>query len=176
MRLLLIGFIGCFATITAAFAIASEDLVAPTEASADGAGSAPAEPPSGRVGRISLVSADVSVGTANGWVDAVVNRPLSAGNALRTGPQAPAEIDFGTGAIDLSHDTELKISQLDDQIVDVSVDKGRIGLVLRQLDSAEKVEIEVSGQAVQLVQPGRYDIDAATRRVAVLTGRASLDG
>ena len=176
MRLLLIGFIGCFATITAAFATAPEDLVLPPEASADVARSAPAEPPSGRVARVSLVSGEFSVATGEGWINGVVNRPLAAGSTMRTGTQARAEIDLGTATIDLSPDTELVIIVLNDRLVEVAVVEGRIGFALRQLDSDEKVEIKVSGQGVQLVQPGMYDIDAATRRVAVLTGQVSLVG
>jgi hypothetical protein len=176
MRFLLIGLIGCFAMITAAFATAPEDLVPPSEASADMAGPAPAEPPSGRVARVSLVSGEASVATSAGWINAVVNRPLGAGSTMRTGGQARAEIDLGTATIDLSPDTELAIVTLNDCLVEVAVVQGRVGIALRQLDSDEKVEIEVSGQAVQLMQPGRYDIDVATRRIAVLAGQASLVG
>jgi hypothetical protein len=173
MRLLLIGL---FVTIAAALAMAQEDPSPPPEVSVQPAGSTAAEPPSGRVGRVSLISGDVSVGTTDGWTEAVVNRPLAAGSTMRTGAQARAEIDFGTGAIDLSPDTQLTIEALNDQLVQVTILEGRIGLALRQLDGDEKVEIEVSGQGVQLVQPGRYDIDAATRRIAVLAGLASLIG
>ena len=95
---------------------------------------------------------------------------------MRTGTQARAEIDLGTATIDLSPDTELVIIVLNDRLVEVAVVEGRIGFALRQLDSDEKVEIEVSGQGVQLAQPGRYDIDAATRRIAVLAGQVSLVG
>jgi hypothetical protein len=174
MRFLLIGFIGCFATIAAAFAIAPDDLVLPPEAPADVAGPAPAEPPSGRVGRVSL--GEASVATSEGWTNGVVNRPLAAGSTMRTGAQARAEIDLGTATIDLSPGTELAIVALNDSLVEVALVEGRVGIALRQLDSDEKVEIEVSGQGVQLAQPGRYDIDAATRRIAVLAGQASLGG
>jgi hypothetical protein len=173
MRLFLIGL---FLIAAAALATAEEDPSPLAEASVPPAGSPAPQPPSGRIGRVSLVSGDVSVETTDGWTDVVVNRPLSAGSALRTGAQARAEIDLGTGAIDLSHDTELKISQLDDQTVDVSVEKGRIGLAWRQLDSGEKVEIEVAQHAVQLLQSGRYDIDAAAARVAVFKGKARTAG
>src|SRR5215469_16454540 len=176
MRLLLIGLIGCFATITAAFAAAPEDLVPPPGMSSDATEPAAVEPPSGRVARVSLVSGEVSVATSEGWVNGVVNRPLVTGSTMRTGAQARAEIDLGTATIDLSSDTQLAIVTLNDRLVEVVLVEGRVGLVLRQLDSDEKVEIEVSGQAVQLVQPGRYDIDAATRRIAVFAGQASLVG
>ncbi len=76
----------------------------------------------------------------------------------------------------MSHDTELKITELNDQVVHFSVVTGRIGLALRQLDGDEQVEIELSQQGVRLLQPGRYDIDAETQRVAVFMGQARLAG
>jgi hypothetical protein len=176
MRLLLLGFIGCFATITAAFANAPEDLVPAPEASAAAAEPAAAEPPSGRVARVSFVSGEVSVATSEGWINAVVNRPLAAGSTVRTGAQAQAEIDLGTATIDLSRDTELTMVALNDSAFEVTLLEGRIGLAWRQLDSDEQVEIKVSGQDVQLLQPGRYDLDAAARRIAVFAGQASLVG
>jgi hypothetical protein len=146
------------------------------ELSAEAALPTAAEPPSGRIARVSLVSGEVSAATSEGRINAAVNRPLAAGSTMRTGGQARAEIDLGTATIDLSPDTELAIVALNDRFVKLTVAEGRIGLALRQLDSDEKLEINVAGQAVQLVQPGRYDIDAAARRIAVLVGRASLAG
>ena len=101
---------------------------------------------------------EVSVGTIEGWINAVVNRPLAAGSTMRTGAQARAEIDLGTATIDLSPDTELAIIALNDRLVEVTIVEGRIGLALRQLDSDEKVDIEVSGQGVQAgaARPVRY--------------------
>jgi hypothetical protein len=176
MRLLLLGLIGCLAAITAAFAIAPENLVPALEPSAEAALPVAAEPPSGRVARVSLVSGEVSVATSEGWINAVVNRPIAAGSKMRTGAHARAEIDLGTATIDLSPGTELAIVALNDSLVELTVAEGRIGIALRQLDSDEKVEIEVAGQDVQLVQPGRYGVDAATRHIAVLAGQASLVG
>jgi hypothetical protein len=177
MRLLLIGFIGCFITITAmAFATAPDDLLATPEASADLPGWAPAGPPSGRVARVSLVSGEASVATSGGWINGVVNRPLAPGSTMRTRARARAEIDLGTATIDLAPVTQLTIKALNDHLVEFAVVEGRVFVALRQLDGDEKVEIEVSGQGVQLVQPGRYDIDASTGRIAVLAGQASLVG
>jgi hypothetical protein len=176
MRLFLLGLIGCFAAITAAFAIAPEDLVPAPEPSAEAALPAAVEPPSGRVARVSLLSGEVSAATSEGRINAAVNLPLAAGSTLRTSAQARAEIDLGTATIDLSPDTELRIITLNDSLIELTIAEGRIGIALRQLDSDEKLLIEVAGQDVQLVQPGRYDIDAATRHIAVLAGQAYLVG
>src|SRR5271167_4593397 len=139
------------------------------------AAAAPAAPP-GRVGRLSLVSGNVSVHASNGEGDAVVNLPLSAGDSLRTGAQARAEFEIGADTIDLSADTEIAISKLNDQVMRVTVARGRIGLGLTQLGAGESVEVDVARQAVALVQPGRYDIDAGRPRIAVFEGAARLIG
>ena len=162
--------IGFLATMIAGLAMAEDQPNSPDQQ----AGANGAEPPSGRVARISIKSGDVNIGTSDGWVDAVVNRPLAPGNGLRTGAQSRAEIDLGAQVIDLDHDTEVNLTRLDDAIVLVSVVKGRLGLTLRQADSGEKVAIEVSGVGVQLLQPGLYDVDAAAPRIAVFNGRARL--
>jgi len=137
------------------------------------AAAAPAAPP-GRVGRLSLVSGNVSVHASNGEGDAVVNLPLSAGDSLRTGAQARAEFEIGADTIDLSADTEIAISKLNDQVMRVTVARGRIGLALTQLGASESVEVDVARQGVALVQPGHYDIDAGRPRIAVFEGAARL--
>jgi hypothetical protein len=173
MRLLLIGLL---ATIVAGLATAQDQPGSPPNSPFLQAGISATEPPSGRVGRISFTSGDVSVGMSDSWVDAVLNRPFAPGNALRTGTQARAEIDLGAEIIDLDHDTEVNLTGLGDAIVLVSLVKGRVGLALRQLDSGERVEIEVSGKGVRLLQPGFYEVDAAAPRIAVFNGRARLLG
>jgi hypothetical protein len=172
MRLLLIGLL---ATTIVGFATAQDQPGSPPNSPVQQAGTSAAEPPSGRVGRISFKSGDVSARTSDGWFDAVVNRPLASGSGLRTGAQARAEIDLGTGTIALEHDTEVNLTRLEDAVVLVSMVKGRIGLALRQVDSGERVEIEVSGQGVRL-QPGLYDVEAAAPHIAVFEGRARLLG
>src|SRR5271166_2000304 len=157
MRLFLISV---FVTILAVLALATEAAPpagAPTPNAEASVPAPTAEVPPGRVGRLSLVSGSVSVRASNGWADAVLNLPLSAGGSLRTGAQARAEIEIGADTIDLSSDTEIEITTLNDLVMRVAVARGRIGLSLTQLGAGESVEVGVSGQDVALVEPGRYD-------------------
>ena len=171
--------IGVFVTILAVLALAT--VAAPPAGApipnAEARVPAPtAEVPPGRVGRLSLVSGNVSVRASSGWADAVLNLPLSAGGSLRTGAQARAEIEIGADTIDLSSDTEIEITTLNDLVMRVAVARGRIGLSLTQLGAGESVEVGVSGQDVALVEPGRYDVDAGRQRIAVFAGAARLIG
>jgi hypothetical protein len=135
-----------------------------------------AEAPPGRVGRVSLVSGNVSVHTSEEWLDAVLNFPVAAGGSVRTGSQAHAEIEIGAETIELAPESEIEITKLDDRAIRVAVARGRIGFALRRLGDGESVEIEVSGEGVRLLQPGRYDIDAGTRRIAASAGGALSGG
>ena len=135
-----------------------------------------AEVPPGRVGRLSLVSGNVSVGASKEWLDAVLNFPVAAGASLRTGAQARAEVEIGADTIDLAPESEIEITKLDDRTIQVAVIGGRIGFALRRLGDGESVEVEVSHEGVPLLQPGRYDIDASSRRITVSAGNALSGG
>jgi hypothetical protein len=174
VRLLLIGL---FATSLAARALAQEAEAPSGSEIQQAPPAAPAvEAPPGRVGRLSLVSGNVSVRTPDGWADATLNLPLSAGDLLRTGANARAEIEIGADTIDLSADTELEITTLGDLGMRITVARGRIGLGLARLGDIESVEVDVARQGVAPVRPGRYDIDADRERIAVFAGATRLVG
>jgi hypothetical protein len=143
---------------------------------------APRTDPPGRVGRISLVSDKVEFrgpGDAE-WSPASVNDPVAAGVALRTGPQAQAEIRIGADAIDLAPGTEIAVAKLDQPLAEIALRQGRIGLDIGRLDRGERVQIDTERGGVWLLDPGRYDIDAGGRehppRIAALDGNARFIG
>jgi hypothetical protein len=138
------------------------------------------KPPPSRVGRLSLVTGDVDlrgVGETS-WADAALNQPVIAGQAVRTGRKARGEIEIGAHTVDVSNDTELEIARLDDQTIQLSVRRGRMGLRLRQFGDGETVGIDFPQGAVWLLNPGRYDVDAGDddrpARVAVFEGTVRL--
>jgi hypothetical protein len=171
--------ISVFVTILAAPALA-EEAAMPAEApipNAEATAPAPAaEAPSGRVGRLSLVSGNVSVRASKEWLDAVLNFPVATGVSLRTGAQARAEVEIGADTIDLAPESEIEITKLDDRTIQIAVIGGRIGFALRRLGDGESVEVEVSREGVPLLQLGRYDIDANSRRITVSAGNALSGG
>src|SRR5271169_451846 len=174
VRLLLISI---FSTILAVPALAEEAAMPAATPIPNAEATAPAaEALPGRVGRLSLVSGNVSVRASKEWLDAVLNVPVATGASLRTGAQARAEVEIGADTIDLAPESEIEITKLDDRTIQVAVVGGRIGFALRRLGDGESVEVEVSHEGVPLLQPGRYDIDASSRRITISAGDALSGG
>ena len=139
------------------------------------------EPPS-RVGQISYVSGNLAFRAAGDtqWSAAGVNYPVATGGSFSTDPQARAQIQIGPTTIGMAGGTELDVTNLNDQVSQFSLPQGRINLHLRQLDNGQSFEVDLPQGAVWLLQPGSYDIDAATAdqpaRVAVFAGSARFVG
>ena len=72
------------------------------------------------------------------------------------------------------------MTNLNDQVAQMSVPQGRLYLHLRQLEAGQSFEIDLPQGAVWLLQPGSYDVDAGTAsqpaRVAVFDGSARFVG
>ena len=138
--------------------------------------------PSGRVGRLSLVSGNVSFRGSGkaAWTGAGVNYPVFTGEALRTGSQARAEIQIGDNTAGLSDGTELEMVNLSDRVAQIALSQGRIDLDLRGFRNGESFEIDLPRASVWLLTPGCYDIDAGAAdqaaRIAVFDGIARFVG
>src|SRR5215813_6959671 len=73
------------------------------------------EPP-GRVGRLAFINGTVSFhdDQQSGWTQAVVNTPLTTGDALWTEPNARSEVSLAGTRIRMEGATELDVLALDD--------------------------------------------------------------
>ena len=138
--------------------------------------------PPARVGRVSFVSGNLAFHTPGqtDWSAAEVNYPVATGGSLWTDAEARAEIRIAPDTIDMAGNTELDVAELDERVTRLGVPQGRINLHLRHLDQGQSFEIDIPRGAVQLLQPGYYDIDAGTQdqpaRVAVFEGSAQFIG
>ncbi len=145
----------------------------------DATGSAAADPPA-LVGRLSLLSGDVSSHgpDATQWTPAVLNFPFTSGDALWTQPQAQADIEIGSSVLTLAPQTELDLATLDERSLVATEPQGDVFLDLRQLPPAETFTINTPHGAVQIATDGEYEIlagDADTpTQVAVVRGAAQL--
>jgi hypothetical protein len=85
-------------------------------------GLAAAEPPS-RAARLGYLSGTVSFSPAGqpDWVHAAVNRPLTTGDRLWTGPNSRAELQIGGAAIRMGPSTSMVLLNLDDRIAQVQL-------------------------------------------------------
>ena len=145
------------------------------------AASAEEQPPA-RVGRVSAVAGQLGF-HAKGetqWSSAAINYPVATGGAFWTDPKSRAEMRIGAQTIALAYNTEIDISRLDRQVMQIAVPQGRIELHLRQLGDGNSVEVDIPRGGVWLLQPGIYDIAAGSpenpARIMVFEGSARFVG
>src|SRR6266446_4043410 len=140
------------------------------------------EEPPARVGRVSFVSGQLGFHTAGetAWSAAAVNYPVATGGSFWADPQSRAEFRIGSRTIDLAGNSQLDITKLNQQVMQLGLPQGRINLNVRSLLEGESIEVDLPRGAVWLLQPGIYDIDTGTAdepaRVAVFEGSARFVG
>src|ERR1700730_5968776 len=140
------------------------------------------EEPPARVGRVSFVSGQLGFHTAGetAWSAAAVNYPVATRGSFWAEPQSRAELRVGSRTIDLAGNSQLDITKLNQQVMQLGLPQGRINLNVRTLLEGESTEIALPRGAVWLLQPGIYDIDAGTAddpaRIAVFEGSARFVG
>jgi hypothetical protein len=144
-----------------------------------------ADPP-GRVGRLSYVEGVVSLRAPgqSQWSPASLNYPALASESFWTEPTSRAEIQIGPAELRLDEMTAVDIVALDDARTQLQVNGGVINLHLRALPPGG-VQITTPLGAIDLVEPGSYDIDAGRPQrdvpadrlvVTVLEGKAEASG
>lgn len=140
-----------------------------------------ANPPS-RVARLSWLYGDVGVlpAGASDWIDADVNRPLTNGDQLGSGPSARAELELGGADLRIAGNTDLGVLTLDEQIGQFELTQGTLELSVRSLADGQSYEVDTPTVALVVDQPGRFRVDigadgrAAT--VTVFAGSATVYG
>jgi len=128
------------------------------------------EAPPARVGRVSFVSGQLGFHLAGetAWSAAKVNYPVATGGSFWTDPKSRAELRVGSRTIDLSGNTELDITKLNEQVMQLALPQGRINLRVRTLLEGESIEIDLPRGAVWILQPGIYDIDAGAATLNIV--------
>lgn len=134
-----------------------------------------------RVGRISTVEGQVLVRAGDGAPqDALLNWPVSTDNLITTRRNALAEFHVGGAAVRLDGDSELEVTQLDDDSFKLHLGYGSASVRVRNPDALRGLEITTAQARVVLTQPGWVRIDAerppGTSVVSVLEGAADVDG
>lgn len=140
-----------------------------------------ADPPS-RVGRVSYAEGDVATHTPDqdDWYSATINVPVTSGDAFWTERNARLEIQIAGAVIRLDHNTELDVTQLDDEGTVLEVPEGVINIHVRYMTDEGIVVLTPQGET-ELTRPGTYHIDTGHPRgrrpadrdyITVLDGRA----
>lgn len=127
-----------------------------------------------RVGRIAYLSGDVQFysESAQAWVPAQVNAPVSSRNSLYTGSGGRAEVRFGSTAVALDAQTQLDIQLLDDSNFKAGVPRGSISLRVPRIEDGESYEVMAPAASYSVLQAGRFRVDATDggSSVTVLAG------
>lgn len=127
---------------------------------------APLDPP-GRVARLNLTEGAVSFAPAdasgyadsNVWASAVLNRPLTSGDRLWTGPRARSELHIGSTAVRMNEQTSLDFLALDDNVAQLRLAQGTVQLRVRALFEGQHLEVDTPNLAFVISQPGNYRLD-----------------
>jgi hypothetical protein len=136
--------------------------------------------PSTIAGRLSDISGTVSYHAAGAdqWSPATQNFPVASGNAYWTEPQASATIEIGDDEVVMDGGTELDVTTLDQNSFTASLPQGAIFLGLRDLPDGQALNVTTPRGAVQITQPGQYEIVAGDTNnptsVTVVTGAAHV--
>ncbi|HEY4321307.1 MAG TPA: DUF6600 domain-containing protein [Gemmatimonadales bacterium] len=137
--------------------------------------------PPARVGRVSALDGPVSLYPVGGsdWTTALLNYPLTGGDALWADSAARAEVHLGSSAIRIAARTALTFGEISDSVTQVRVDEGSIDVHVRALDDNEVYEIDTPSGVISLVIEGHYRIDVwpEGRRttVTVRDGEAAVE-
>ncbi len=144
------------------------------------AAAAYADPP-GRVGRVNYVTGAVSFASADApdqWIQATLNRPLTAGDRLWADNFSRAELHVGSTALRMGAQTSLDVLNLDDHTLQLRLAQGTLNIRVRELVQGERVEIATPSGAVLIKQPGSYRVSADPQgdvsRVVVSFGQADV--
>ncbi|MBZ5657050.1 MAG: hypothetical protein LAO56_17425 [Acidobacteriia bacterium] len=117
--------------------------------------------PPGRVARMNYAQGSVSFqpGGEGDWVEAVPNRPLTAGDNLWTDRDTRAELHVGSTAIRLGSETSLTFLELDDNTLQLRLAQGTALLRVRHMDDNDTIEIDTPNLAFRIQRNGEYRVD-----------------
>jgi hypothetical protein len=157
-------------------------LAAPIAAMAQDNGSANSstDNPPARVARISYLKGNVSFLRAglDQWSQAALNFPVTTGDRIYTDPGARAELEIGSSAVRLSDSTDLTVTNLNDQIMQLSLEQGTIRLSVYDLPLGNTVEVDTPNGSLTLQQHGKYRIEThpsgESTLVAVFSGSLEI--
>src|SRR5882757_7087614 len=130
-------------------------LVCATAQSPDSQDQSSENPPA-LVGRISYLKGSVSFLRAglDQWSDAALNFPVTIGDRIYTDKNARAEVDAGHIILRLSNNTDLTMTNLNEQVMQAALGQGTLRVTVDQLSSAETVEVDTPSGAITFQRAG----------------------
>ena len=150
-------------------------------------GNAPAENPPARVARVSYLKGNTSFLRAGleQWSAATLNFPVTTGDRIYTDKNASAELEVGSYAVRLASATDLTVTNLNDQIMQLGLEQGTLRVSVYEMPAGNTVEVDTPNGAVTVQGQGTYRIDtdpeaatpslASTAEALRSLGQASLN-
>jgi hypothetical protein len=144
-----------------------------------GVAEAQSDPP-GRVGRLAFTNGAVSFhdDQQTGWSPAVVNTPLTSGDAIWTEPNARSELSLAGTRVRLDSGTQLEMLAIDDSQTRLQVDQGRLDINTYAFNPQTPYQIVTPRGTVTLQQQGDYYVEAGSTedptRLGVRSGAAQI--
>jgi hypothetical protein len=148
----------------------------PKRAAADG------DDPPGRAARLAYTNGSVSFQPAgtDDWVAALGNRPMTTGDKLWTDRDSRAELNIGSAAIRLGGQTGFSFLNLTDDMAQIQLSEGSLGIHVRHLNQNEGIEIDTPNLAFNLLRPGDYRLEVNqagdSTAVSVRAGEGEVTG
>jgi hypothetical protein len=143
---------------------------------------APAENPPSRVARISFLKGNVSFLRAglDQWSQATLNFPVTIGDRIYTDANSRTELEVGPYTIRLAAATELTVTNLNDQTVQLGLEQGTLRFSVHQLVPNDTIEIDAPNGALTLLAQGTYRVDVGQNgtgtTVSVNSGNLQITG
>lgn len=140
-----------------------------------------ADPPD-RVGRLSLVQGQVDFRNTNdeGAVAATINWPITSQNVISTARGARAELRIGSTAVRLESDSELEVTQLDDQHFNLNLHFGTASVRVKNVDMVQDFQLRTPEGRIQMLEPSTIRVDADltpdVTGITVFSGMARFEG
>jgi hypothetical protein len=138
-----------------------------------------ADPPA-VVGRISSVQGQVTLVGDDEPVAASLNWPVTAASHINTATGGRTEFRVGSTAVRVDGDSDLEITEMDDDLLRLRLNYGSISIRIRSPELLRDFELTTPQARITMIEPGvlRVDADrvADTSQISVLAGTARVDG
>jgi hypothetical protein len=117
-------------------------------------------PPS-RVARLSFTKGNVSFLRAglDQWSQATPNFPVTTGDRIYTDRNARAELEVGLYTIRLSENTDLTVTNLNDQVIQLGIQQGTARISVYEVPSGDTLEVNTPNGALTVLKAGTFRVD-----------------
>ncbi len=134
--------------------------------------------PPARVARLSYLAGAVSFQPSGdtSWSAATLNYPVTTGDRVYADRGARAELQVGPFTVRLSESTDLTLTSLSDDFMQLGFTQGTVRVSVDKLAESDSVELDTPHGALALLAPGEYRVDQplGDSAMVVTVGRGTL--